>query len=45
VTGTPARLPFRFTGSINKLTFKLGKSQLSAAEQKKAADTLARATD
>ncbi len=39
------QLPFRFTGSINKLTFKLGKSQLSAAEQKKASDALARATD
>ncbi len=39
------QLPFRFTGSINKLTFKLGKSQLSAAEQKQASDAVARATD
>lgn len=26
------KLPFRFTGKINKLTFKLGPSQLSVAE-------------
>src|SRR5215469_3648864 len=25
-------LPFRFTGTINKLTFKLGRDQLSAAD-------------
>ena len=39
------QLPFRFTGSIDKLTFKLGKSQLSAADQKQASDAVARATD
>jgi len=39
------KLPFRFTGTINKLTFKLGPSQLSVAEQKTAAEALARARD
>jgi hypothetical protein len=38
-------LPFRFTGTIGKLTFKLGPSQLSAAEQKAAAEAVAKATD
>jgi arylsulfatase A-like enzyme len=38
-------LPFRFTGTIDKLTFKLGPSQLSAAEQKAAEERLALATD
>ncbi len=33
-------LPFKFTGTIDKLTFKLGPSQLSPAEQKAAADTI-----
>jgi arylsulfatase A-like enzyme len=28
------QLPFRFTGTINKLTFKLGPSQLTPADQK-----------
>ena len=27
-------MPFRFTGKIDKLTFKLGPSQLAAADQK-----------
>jgi arylsulfatase len=38
-------LPFRFTGAIDKLTFKLGPSQLSAADQGAAAEALARAKD
>ncbi len=38
-------LPFRFTGTIDKLTFKVGPSQLTAAEQKTAADEVARASD
>ena len=39
------QLPFPFTGTIDKLTFKLGPSQLSAADQKVAAAALARAHD
>ena len=39
------KLPFRFTGTIDKLTFKLGPSQLSAEEQKAAEERLALATD
>ncbi len=39
------QLPFRFTGTINKVTVKLGPSQLSAADEKKAAEALARAHD
>ncbi len=31
------QLPFRFTGTIDKLTFKLGPSQLSPTDQKAAA--------
>ena len=38
-------LPFKFTGTINKLTYKLGPSQLTAAEQKAAADAVAKAMD
>jgi len=38
-------LPFRFTGAIDKLTFKLGPSQLAEAEQKAAAEAVARAKD
>ena len=38
-------LPFRFTGTINKLTFKLGPSQMTAAEQKAAAEAVAKARD
>ena len=34
------QLPFKFTGTIDKLTFKLGPSQLAPAEQKAAAETL-----
>ena len=38
-------LPFRFTGTIDKLTFKLGPSQLAAADKKAMAEALARAHD
>jgi arylsulfatase len=38
-------LPFRFTGTIDKLTFKLGPSQLSAADKKAAEERLALVTD
>jgi hypothetical protein len=39
------KLPFRFTGTINKLTFKLGPEQLSAEEQTTKAKALAAAHD
>jgi len=39
------KLPFKFTGTIDKLTFKLGPSQMTAEEQKAAADAVAKATD
>jgi hypothetical protein len=39
------QLPFRFTGTIDKLTFKLGPEQLTAADQKAAAEAVARAKD
>jgi arylsulfatase A-like enzyme len=38
-------LPFRFTGKIDKLTIKVGPSQLSEAEQQTAADTIQKASD
>jgi arylsulfatase len=38
-------LPFQFTGTIDKLTFKLGPSQLSPAEAKDGADAIKKATD
>ena len=38
-------LPFRFTGTIDKLTFKLGPSQMTAEEQKAAAEAIEKATD
>jgi hypothetical protein len=38
-------LPFKFTGTINKLTFKLGASQLSEVEKKTAARAIAAAHD
>ena len=37
--------PFRFTGSIDKLTFNLGPSQLSAEDQRKMDDAIARANN
>ena len=39
------QLPFHFTGTIDKLTFKLGPSQLSEVEQKTAAKAVAMAHD
>ncbi|HUL19159.1 MAG TPA: arylsulfatase [Steroidobacteraceae bacterium] len=39
------QLPFAFTGTIDKLTFKLGPSQLSAVDQRAASQALARAHD
>ena len=33
-------LPFRFTGTIDKLTFKLGPSQMTAADKRAAAEAL-----
>jgi arylsulfatase A-like enzyme len=38
-------LPFKFTGTIDKLTFELGPSQLSEVEEKVAAKALATAHD
>ena len=38
-------LPFRFTGKIDKLTFKLGPSQLAAEDQRKVDEAVARARD
>ena len=39
------QLPFRFTGTINKVTYKLGPSQLSPTEQATATSAAAAATD
>jgi arylsulfatase len=39
------RVPFRFNGKIDKLTFNLGPSQLSETDKKAAAEMLARAHD
>jgi len=38
-------LPFRFSGRIDKLTFKLGPSQLAAEDQRKVDEAIARAHD
>jgi hypothetical protein len=38
-------VPFRFTGKIDKLTFKLGPVQLTAEEQRKMQEAFARARD
>ena len=38
-------MPFRFNGKIDKLTFKLGPSQLAEEDQKKAAIAIAKASD
>jgi arylsulfatase len=38
-------LPFRFTGKIDKLTIKLGPSQLAENDQRKAQQAIARASD
>jgi hypothetical protein len=37
--------PFRFTGKIDKLTIKLGPSQLVAKDQKAKAEAIARVND
>ena len=34
--------PFRFTGKLDKLTIKLGPSQMTAEDEKAKADTMAR---
>jgi arylsulfatase len=39
------KLPFRFTGTIAKLTYKLGHDQITAAEQKSMQEAVARARD
>jgi arylsulfatase A-like enzyme len=39
------KLPFRFTGKIDKLTFKLGPTQMTAQDQRKMQEALARARD
>jgi len=39
------KLPFRFTGTIAKLTYKLGLDQITAAERKAMQDAVARARD
>ncbi len=39
------QLPFKFTGTIDKLTFKLGPSQMTAEQRKAAAEAVAKATD
>ena len=43
--GYGVSMPFKFTGTIDKLTFKLGPSQLSEVEQKIAAHDMAMAHD
>jgi arylsulfatase len=39
------QLPFRFTGTIDKLTYKLGPSQMSAPQQQAATAAAKKATD
>ena len=39
------KLPFHFTGTIDKLTYKLGPNQMTAEEQKAAEERLALVTD
>jgi arylsulfatase len=39
------KLPFRFTGKLGKVTFKLGPTQMAAADRKKAAEAIAKAND
>ena len=38
-------VPFRFTGTINKLTFKLGPSQIMEADKKKIDEGIKSADD
>jgi arylsulfatase len=39
------KLPFRFTGKIDKLTYKLGATQMTSDEQKRMRHALERASD
>jgi hypothetical protein len=39
------KIPFRFNGTINKLTFKLGPEQMTAQDKEEAAKKLAAAHD
>jgi hypothetical protein len=39
------QLPFRFTGSIDKLTFNLGPEQLTDSDRKAMQEAIARAKD
>ena len=39
------QVPFAFTGKINKLTFKVGPSQLMAADEKAGAEAVAKIND
>jgi arylsulfatase len=39
------QVPFRFTGKLDKLTIKLGPSQLTDADQQRAAEMIATARD
>jgi arylsulfatase len=39
------QVPFRFTGKVNKLTIKLGPSQLTKADKKAKQDAINRAND
>ena len=39
------QVPFRFNGKIDKLTFNLGPSQLTAPEQQKVGEAAAKARD
>ncbi|MGO8968325.1 MAG: hypothetical protein ACLQDQ_02020, partial [Myxococcaceae bacterium] len=39
------QVPFRFNGTINKVTFNLGPSQLTEADQKKVGEAKAKAKD
>jgi hypothetical protein len=39
------QVPFAFTGTIEKLTFKLGPEQLEAADQRHIEEAVARAKD
>jgi arylsulfatase len=45
VEDTDYQVPFRFTGTIDKVTFKLGPTQLTSAEQKAIQLQLAKAKD
>ena len=38
-------VPFKFTGTINKLTFSLGEPLLTAAEREQMQNTVAKARD